>query len=63
MANPIKPTPTLYGEDGEHFLKTIEEPPTPEAIEFVKEILEDMGKYEPFIKIDEKIHTNHRKQK
>ena len=29
MANPIKPTPTLYGEDAKHFLKIIEEPPTP----------------------------------
>ena len=58
MDNPIKPTPTLYGEDAEHFLKIIEEPPSPESIEFIKEILETFADFDPFIEIPDEIHTS-----
>ena len=63
MANPIKPTPTLYGEDAERFLRIIEEPPSEETIAFINDVLETMEEYEPFMKIDDKTHVNQRKQK
>ena len=63
MANPIKPTPTLYSEDAEHFLKIIEEPPSPEGIKVLKEILKTLEEYGPLIKNPDKIHTNHKIQK
>ncbi|WP_409200273.1 hypothetical protein [Methanobrevibacter sp. DSM 116169] len=40
MARPIKPTPTLTGEDAIDFLKRMNEPPTKEDIEFAKKVKE-----------------------
>lgn len=40
MARPIEPTPTLSGEAAREFLEKIEEPPSKEAIAFMKEVIE-----------------------
>ena len=63
MANPIEPTPTLYGEDAVFFLKQISKPPTPEKIEFMKEVLENYEKYGSLIKCSDENHTSRKKEK
>ena len=62
MANPIKPTPTLYGEDAKNFLKKIEEPPRREAIDFMKEILETFKDFDPFVENQDILHSNQKNQ-
>lgn len=48
MATPIKPTPTLHGEDADVFVEKMLTPPSKEKKEFFKKIKEECKDSNPF---------------
>lgn len=48
MAEEIKPTPVLSGEDADEFLKKMFEPPTEEEIAYMKEAMKMFKNHDPF---------------
>ena len=63
MARPIEPTPILYGENAEEFLKKINEPPSLKDIAFMKEVLETFKDFDPSVESLSDIHTNQKTKK